>query len=165
QIGGTSAAARNVISGNRFVGLLLYNAVFDTSIQGNYIGTDVTGTLALANPQGIGDNGFRTIIGGTLPGARNLISGNPQQGIVLAGTNSMVKGNYIGTDWTGTVALGNGQGVQIYEGSGNTIGGTMSGAGNLISGNSQEGIFIDFRSSASTIQGNLIGTDVTGTKA
>ncbi|HEX8204339.1 MAG TPA: autotransporter-associated beta strand repeat-containing protein, partial [Isosphaeraceae bacterium] len=93
----------------------------------------------------------------------NRFSGN---GIVLdnAGGLSLL-GNFIGTDSTGNVALGNGlAGVEI-RGPGNTVGGTAAGARNIISGNFGGGIEIHGGASGNLVQGNLIGTDVTGTRA
>jgi hypothetical protein len=162
QIGGTTAGARNLISGN-IEGLEVSPVASDTLIQGNYIGTDVTGTAALANVQGVVDYGSRTVIGGTSTGATNLVSGNILAGIVLGSMDSVVKGNFIGTDLTGTAAVANGAGVEITLGSANTIGGTAPRAGNLISGNSYEGIAIS--GSANLVEGNKIGTDITGTEA
>ena len=135
-------------------------------IEGNYIGTDVTGTMNRGNFQG----GVRiwdapnNMIGGTTPEARNVISGNNGYavGILLSGaTANKVQGNFIGTDVTGTADLGNSNhGVFIYEAaSSNTI-----GPGNVIVGNGRAGIEINgIGATGNQIVGNFIGTDVTGT--
>ena len=65
------------------------------------------------------------IIGGTAAGAGNLISGNATSGIEINDSkNTLIQGNLIGLDQTGTLALGNsGAGVLIDNGSvSNTIG-------------------------------------------
>jgi hypothetical protein len=97
----------------------------------------------------------------------NLISGNSgTAGIYLDGSgpapgaaSNTIQGNFIGTDVTGTVALGNSNGIRTFNpGANNLIGGTATGAGNLISGNGN-GIFIGFSGSPNlTVQGNRIGT-------
>jgi hypothetical protein len=178
-VGGAAAGAGNLISGNANFGVFLF---FDsgpptgTVIEGNKIGTDVTGTVALGNAaQGVfGEDDSGTVIGGTAPGAGNVISGNGLNGILLfASTNDVIEGNRIGTNAAGTSALGNGgDGVHILNTFANTVGGTAAGAGNQISGNGGDGVFISqtynqFYQGPSPIvvQGNLIGTDVTGKKA
>src|SRR5207245_5829475 len=106
-------------------------------IQGNYIGTDKSGTYAVPNGTGIvvGSNntigGVSTTLGA---GAGNLISGNTQFGIGGFGNQNLVAGNLIGTTASGLAALGNQAGIQI-RGNNNTIGGTAPGARNVISGN------------------------------
>jgi hypothetical protein len=89
-------------------------------IEGNFIGTDVTGTRVAGNAGfGIDLAGANAVVGGTTPDARNIISGNgtsapfyDQGGIMdLYGTGDTVQGNFIGTDATGTKALGNGSGL------------------------------------------------------
>jgi Putative Ig domain len=132
----------------------------DGIIEGNFIGTNATGTAALPNGGGVvlGSNQNNTI-GGTTPAARNLISGNIGDGVVLGGSAS-VQGNFIGTDVTGSMALGNGQ-RGVTSGGGNLIGGDTAAAGNVISGNNR-GIELG---SGDTVQGNFIGTDLTGTIA
>jgi hypothetical protein len=170
-IGGTSVAARNVISGNHLDGVLfLFGAARQNQVQGNYIGTDVTGTFAVPNGLNgvcIGGGGNNILIGGTDAGAGNLISGNLQAGIAITGASTSgntVQGNYIGTDASRTHALGNQAGVQIDAQAGaNTIGGTAVGAGNLISGNRSVGILL--QGNGTVVQGNTIGTDVTGATA
>jgi titin len=139
-------------------------------VQGNYIGTDVTGTRALGNGDGvlIGGGCSANIIGGTAGGTGNLISGN-STGVRLrdrARANA-VQGNRIGTTADGTAALGNVlQGVLIMSGAReNTIGGTVSGAGNLISGNGGGVALQDPGTVVNQVQGNLIGTDVSGSVA
>jgi hypothetical protein len=161
-IGGTTAEARNLISGNAVTGIGVGGS--SNLVQGNYIGTDVTGTQALGNYYGVGVGG-PNLIGGTEPGAGNLISGNDGTG-VTASTGARVQGNSIGTDPTGTRALGNRIGVAFEGGSQSTtlVGGTQAEARNLISGNSLYGI-ISSTSGRNVIQGNFIGTDVTGTQA
>ncbi len=80
-------------------------------------------------------------------------------------TGNVVLGDYIGTNAGGAGPLPNIQdGVLIDSGaSGNTVGGTAPGSGNLISGNDQNGVHIrDTTSTGNVVQGNLIGTDVTG---
>jgi hypothetical protein len=169
-VGGTTPAARNVIAGFTF-------GVGDVSpdfpglgrvVEGNYIGTNASGTAALGNVIGVSVEG---LIGGTAPGAGNLISGN-QIGVNIGAGNAsqtVVQGNLIGTDASGTSALGNTQeGIFLYDVSGANadsalIGGTTAAAGNVISGNSI-GIDAGVNGAGVLIEGNYIGTDITGTK-
>jgi parallel beta-helix repeat protein len=159
-VGGT-AAARNLVSRNG-AGIQLDGV--SGRVEGNFIGTDPTGTRALPNGIGVEVIQGTNLIGGTEPGAGNLISGNGT-GVMLE-WGSLVQGNYIGTDVTGTRALGNVYGVSTEGTARDTtlIGGTEAGAGNLISGNGLYGI-ITYLGLHIVIQGNTIGTDVTGTHA
>jgi titin len=140
-------------------------------IQGNLIGTDVSGHSALGNTDsGVLLESSANIIGGTFAAARNVISGNNENGIYIyssIASNNVIQGNFIGTDVSGTSALGNGgSGIGITEAPGNRIGGTVSGAGNLISANKDIGIYLQAAgASGNVVQGNFIGTDVTGVTA
>jgi hypothetical protein len=162
-VGGTVAGAGNLISGNPGGGLVLESS--GALIQGNTIGTDVTGSKALGNGVGLSIAGSYNVIGGQNSGDGNLVSGNNSRGIYLSGNGDIVQGNRIGTDASGTAKLGNnGAGLEISSGSNITIGGTVAGAGNLISGNTGRGIALE-GSGSNVVQGNFVGTDVTGTKA
>ena len=145
-IGGTSAAARNVISGNGVTsdgpGIAI-NGSTGTVVQGNYVGTDATGRRALGNGgPGVticcGTTG--TVIGGAAAGAGNVLSAN-RVGVDLPGpsneaSGTTIQGNLIGTDATGTRALGNrAAGIGSYKAVSLLIGGDAPGDGNLVSGN------------------------------
>ena len=171
-------SADNTIRGlviNRFImqGILIYGSEASGNIiAGNYIGTDATGASGLGS-QGIGiqivEGAHDNTIGGTTCQERNVISGNDQNGLeIRAAYNNLVIGNYIGTDASGMVALGNDwSGVSMNSGAqGNVIGGTASGEGNVISGNNSRGVYIYASGTVSnTVSGNYIGTDATGTGA
>jgi titin len=166
-IGGTTASARNVVSGNDSVGVMIKS--MGNVVEGNYIGTDVAGSTAVGNfSAGVYiDGAAGNTIGGTASGARNVISGNNSAGVFIANsasTANTVEGNYIGVSAAGTAALGNStSGVFITGAPGNTIGGTASGAGNVISANGWYGVRIEnTRASGNTIEGNYIGTDAAG---
>ncbi|HEU0208912.1 MAG TPA: M12 family metallopeptidase, partial [Candidatus Udaeobacter sp.] len=175
-IGGTTAAARNIISGNNFIGLSIHDAGTNNNlVRANFIGTNRTGTAALPNIyEGIEIFGGaqNNTIGGTTAGARNVISGNTFQGISVleAGTNgNLIQGNYIGLNATGTAALpNNAAGVTIFSGAqNNTIGsGTAAGGRNVISGNANQGIVMsDSGTNSNKVQGNIIGLNAAGTAA
>ena len=170
-VGGLDATNRNVISGNEGSGVYVLNCRSNV-IQGNLIGTSVSGTTALGNStNGISlYNAAYNQIGGAAPAARNIISGNGWNGIGLTGagtTGNLVQGNYIGTSINGNLALANAAaGVALNSAPGNTIGGTDAGAGNLLSGNSQVGLNLTGPGADNNlVQGNLIGTDVSGRSA
>jgi hypothetical protein len=136
-------------------------------LTGSFIGTDATGTSARPNGAGVtllGDTGYITVIGGAGTGEGNVISGNARVGIE-ASAGALIMGNRIGTDPTGLNAVPNQNGIEVYNGLGSplpvTVGGTTPGAGNLISGNTQNGIEL-FYASDVLIQGNVIGPDVSG---
>ena len=169
-IGGTTAAARNVISGNTNPAVALNAGAWNNVVQGNFIGTDLTGTVALGNS----GNDIVTLdspdntIGGTTAGAGNLIAGNLDSDFASVGlgfpasTGNLVQGNFVGTDITGTIDLGGASiGVYIAEGSNNTVGGTTQAAANLISGGDSSGVGIA-NGGGNFVQGNLIGTQVDG---
>jgi hypothetical protein len=169
RIGSTAAAARNVISGNDNSGILITAGTTGNLVQGNFIGTDAAGASAIGNGNGVvtegqSANSSSHTIGGTAPGARNVISGNNGRGISLGGTVSgnLVQGNFIGTDVTGNTAVGNlSDGVLINFGSANnTIGGTTPAARNVISGNGGNGVRSDYH--PNTVQGTFIGTQGDG---
>ncbi|WP_442510878.1 VCBS domain-containing protein [Novipirellula sp. SH528] len=166
-LGGAVSGAGNVISGNASYGVLVEGT--SNLVAGNTIGLDAAGTAAIANSTGVYINNVgSTTIGGTTALARNVISGNTNDGIYITGaaaTGNLVQGNYIGTNATGTAAVGNGNaGINIAStAAGNTIGGTAAGAGNLISGNTNYGVYT--AASNTTFQGNFIGTDAAGTGA
>ena len=167
---GGSTVRGLVINGFSGAGIVLRTAGGNT-IQGNYIGTNAAGDAALANEVGINiDNAPNNLIGGTTEAARNVISGNQWDGVDIWGSSASgndIQGNYIGTNVSGTGALGNAwDGVWIDAGAhGNTIGGTSTGARNIISGNLDDGIQISGGSSGNTVLGNYIGTDATGSVA
>jgi hypothetical protein len=147
-------------------------------IQGNYIGTNAGGSAASANNIGISATSSNNTIGGITTAARNLISGNTVQGLYFSGgSGDRVSGNYVGTDIVGFTAIPNGGGtgrgaLQLSGTDNSTIGGTIAGSGNLISGNSRYGVAISElgggtpnAATGNTVQGNLIGTVVTGATA
>jgi parallel beta-helix repeat protein/predicted outer membrane repeat protein len=169
QFGGTGTVIGNVISGNFGSGVQLRSfSVTGTVIQGNRIGTDPTGNTAVPNANGgvvIAISGGGNLVGGSAPGAGNLISGNLGDGVLLgstAGSGNVIQGNLIGTNAAGTAALGNqGNGIDVLGGDATLIGGPSPGQGNVISGNAADGIF-DNSPGSLTIQGNLIGTNAAG---
>lgn len=151
--GGNSAAIRVAANGS--------------TISGNFIGVDPSGAIARAN----GCNGVRVessgnAIGGSTPAARNVISATGGCGInlVISGNDNAVLGNVIGSNASGTSALG-GLGIDLSDdATGNTVGGTTPAESNLISGNDLGGIRVrDAGTSANKTQGNLIGTNAAGT--
>lgn len=132
---------------------------------GNYIGTNYAGTAALANTAyGIYLNTNGNMIGGTTAGDRNVISGNGGPGLYIVSNNNNVQGNYIGVNASASAALANAShGINILSAAtGGTIGGTTAGAGNVISGNTGDGIN-QSASGANTVQGNYIGTNAVST--
>lgn len=179
--GSTSGGAIGlVLSGPSTVRGLVINRFFDgidlaagsmSHVEGNFIGTNVAGTMGLGNT----NDGFRDLtgspnntIGGTTLAARNVISGNNEFGVEFFGggsTGNQVLGNFIGTDLTGTIDLGNSEdGVILNVTSGNTVGGTVAGARNVISGNNETGVdIVNAGTTMNLVQGNFIGTDVSGT--
>ncbi|OFX25985.1 MAG: hypothetical protein A2033_18390 [Bacteroidetes bacterium GWA2_31_9] len=150
QIYGTSASG-NFIKGN-YIGVN-YNA---SDTAGNYIGIEIIGGAT------------NNTVGGTTASDRNIVSGNEHIGIRAVDANSnIIIGNYVGTDRTGTFALGNYDGVSV-EGTAkyNRVGGTTTGEGNLVSGNVAYGVPIfGAGCNENIVIGNLIGTDVTGTQS
>ena len=171
-IGGTSPSARNVISGNTNGVFLAGTDVTNNVVQGNYVGVNVSGTVALPNG-GVGlfifGGAGGNLIGGPSGGAGNVLSGNGLEGVFIgdSGTaNNVIQGNEIGTDWTGTNAVGNGDvGVGVWNGAtNNLIGGTVAGAANVLSGNVNYGIVLG-GANGNLIQGNVIGADPTGLRA
>ena len=171
-VGGTTPGARNLISGN-YAGIET-NGGTNHVIQGNLIGTNAPGTGPLSGLQDaivLGHVTSGVLIGGTTPAARNIISGN-YSGISLSNslndstvTNNVIQGNFIGTDVSGTTVLGNSNYPGISSGAwNNTIGGSAAGAGNVIAGNAGAGVSLEY-AQGSTIEGNFIGTDLSGTLA
>jgi CSLREA domain-containing protein len=169
-IGGTTAAARNLISGNTVWGVSIFGfgpSASGNVVVGNYIGTDITGLAGLGNGQGVTIGAFANTIGGTAGEAtRNLISGNAKDGVFLqaSAVGNVVEGNFIGTDKTGAAILPNMlNGVDIAGASSNTIGGTAPGTANVISGNFKSGVLIaGGTAKMNLVQGNFIGVDLTG---
>jgi K319-like protein/Big-like domain-containing protein/NHL repeat-containing protein/6-bladed beta-propeller protein len=167
----------NVISGNGQNGVDIVDGANGNLLLGNYIGTGINGESSLRNSE---DGVFiisssNNVIGGATPSARNIISSNSQDGILILRSDSIgnrVIGNLIGTDSLGTRSLGNGgSGVDIQDSGRNQIGGqisasdggTCSGACNTISGNGDSGIIIGGTHAVmNLIQGNYIGTSLTG---
>jgi Bacterial Ig-like domain (group 3)/Right handed beta helix region len=132
-------------------------------IEGDYIGTDPTGSIAEPNLQGISIvSGTGNTIGGTTAGSRNLISGNLGYGAGVynfAAEDTLIEGNLIGTDARGVKPLGNnGTGLEL-QGSLVILGGTIEGAGNVISGNGGDGVLAV---TGDLIERNYIGTDASG---
>ena len=171
-IGGTAVGARNIIAGSGANGVQIEGTGSDHNVvQGNFIGTDATGVLDrgnLGDGVRIGNGAQNNTIGGTFPEARNVISGNEGDGVDIrdmSTTGNVVQGNYIGTDSTGELDLGNtANGVNVTS-SGNTIGGGATGAGNVVSGNNLRGIYVTGAGVSATIQGNYVGLDDDGLQA
>ena len=144
-IGGASAGAGNVASGNVFAGIEV--DTLNNLIEGNFVGTNAAGNTALANGQyGIIVAGTNNTVGGTAAGAGNLVSGNGSAGIVVpyGSSGNAIAGNRVGTDATGTQSVCGHSvaGIEI-SGGGNTIGGTQAGAGNIVAFGKSDGVRVD----------------------
>jgi CSLREA domain-containing protein len=166
-IGGTTPASRNVISANGANGVQLTGS---NTVQGNYIGTDATGSVDLGNAGGgvVSVSGFSHVIGGAGVGAGNLISGNDGDGVFfISGNSILVQGNLIGTKADGVTALGNGGNGVTFSGGGslfNTVGGISAGEANTIAFNGGDGIHIDATAGiAHTLRGNSVYSNGTTT--
>src|SRR5262249_45346111 len=144
--GGGATIRGLAIDGFQGAGIFVGSAASANLFTGNFVGTDVTGTVSRPNGGGgidISQSDANTIGGLTAP-ERNLISGNGGAGIVIAGSTNLIEGNFIGPDSTGAAGLANaGDGVSILSGFGNTIGGTIAGAGNSIAFNTAHGVVVD----------------------
>lgn len=167
-IGGTTTDARNVVSGNLGLGGIVVSgtAAGGNVIQGNFIGTNGAGNSAIANNgRGIAvQNAPNNLIGGTVPGARNIISGNRATGArVLGGsaTGNVIQGNYVGTDVTGVAYIPNSRGLQSRANN-TLIGGPTPEAANLIAGNGVDGVALTNEANDNLVQGNTIHGNNTG---
>jgi CSLREA domain-containing protein len=182
-IGGTTAAARNVVAGNGVNGFGIRiepgnpgaPSPTGTIIQGNYVGLDQSGTVARGFATGIHAGGPGTVIGGTAAGARNVVSGNGSHNILVEPNGATIQGNYVGTNAAGTAAViplppaAGPSGFGILVKAPNTVvGGTTPEARNVISGN-YNGLYLSGSSQVTvtnvTVHGNYIGTDAAGAVA
>ncbi|MGQ0541608.1 MAG: FG-GAP-like repeat-containing protein [Blastocatellia bacterium] len=183
-IGGTTAAARNIISTGTGEGVAIYGRATGNPnrMEGNFIGTDITGTVALGNfGNGVRIQGENLTVGGTTAGAGNVIcattgdaffgaSGISGSGGDGGGIGRLIQGNRIGTNAAGTAALGNARfGIEGSTGTPfDTIGGVNPAARNIISGNGLAGIQVSTTGGSALnpiIAGNFVGTNAAGSGA
>lgn len=139
-IGGSTAAARNIISGNSSTsGVSMGNAATGSiAVRGNYIGLGANGTTDLGNGQGLSLHGGGSIID-------NVISGNSNENLYHGGSGVVIAGNRIGTDYHGNVSgsIVQGGGVVIGQSASEiVVGGTSTSDQNIIAGNSRAGVQI-----------------------
>ena len=168
RIGGPNASDRNIISANDS-GIVLLGS--GNTVTGNYIGTDAAGTADLGNAsagitvQGSSSNTItNNVISGTQPTNASGAGIDLVQGATES-SNNVIRGNRIGTDKSGSIAIGNSRrGIMLNGASNNTIGGSGPGQANVISGNTGDGIHLA-SGQQNTIQGNLIGVAADGTSA
>ncbi|MFT3790523.1 MAG: Ig-like domain repeat protein [Rudaea sp.] len=178
MIGGTTAAARNLLSGNEQA-VFSYSAMAPT-IQGNLLGTDASGTASLTssgNTLNLNPVGVAAIVGGTAAGAGNLIwndsgaAGAPSAGVFISGgIGDLVQGNLIGTDVAGTHVIAHASshsiGIWMTNAQSSFIGATTPGGRNVIAGFPGGGIEVDALGVATggsnRVVGNFIGTDISG---
>lgn len=156
----------NVIRSNGSNPIDILTGANGVLVQANIIGLQRDGTTLAGNVQGLENRGANVTIGGDTPAERNIISGctNSNGMNLILGTGTVVQGNYIGTDITGTLDRGNAFHGVYFQANNITVGGPNPGEGNLISGNGNAGI--QFSGVSSTlIQGNTIGRDLTGTQS
>jgi parallel beta-helix repeat protein len=163
-IGGTSPADRNVISGDRYGVFLSGTTTRNSFVQGNFIGTDPTGTLPRGNLFGgvYVFNCTNISVGGAATAARNVISGATAAGgtgvTVQGGSGNLIQGNFIGTDVSGQYDLGNiSDGVFVTSSQNTRI------IGNEIVNNRANGINLA-SSSTTVVENNYIGTDASATR-
>ena len=156
---------------HHFANQIAYFSSAPNRVEGCFLGTDISGTLA-ANAGNHSQNGVRLlgngnfVIGGTSAAARNLISGL-YNGIVSYQTlsNVRIEGNLIGSDISGTATIGNrSNGISFGNAQNLRIGGSDSGAGNQFVGNALGAIYLSGSGSSvfpgTRVLGNLFGTDI-----
>ncbi len=184
-IGGTTSAAQNQIVSNRRNGITISGIPLDASnnpsqtgvlpfpqavanlVEGNFIGT-VGGADDYGNAfDGIlVDQSGGNTLGGSVTGAGNVVSNNGA-GIVITGalsSGNVISGNLVGTSADGTAALGNASdGIEVVGASGNVIGGTTSGAANVVAGNTDGVHLSGSGATGNLVEGDFIGTNSTGT--
>jgi len=180
-VGGSTAAARNVISGNIGDGVQVCDCSFNhlddgtganIRVLGNYIGTNVAGTAALGNQIGVHvlGPGFNTQFGVCNPGvvntsiaSGNVISGNRSTGVAVdeCAWGTTVNQNRIGTNAAATAAVANAaDGVKV------TNAGATIVSSNVVSGNAHDGVNLSINGlPANSVLGNKVGTDSTGNQA
>lgn len=172
-VGGSTALARNVLSNNAGAGVVVEGGAKYNTISGNYIGTDASGIVPLANPEGLRLTGEadRNTVGGltAVPGAPpgNVIAGNGSHGVFLTDSSyNLIQGNLIGVAADGSTRLGDGRivledFVAYPWTASNTLGGSTELARNVFSGVSVRG----FAADGNLLQGNYVGTDRSGSVA
>lgn len=177
RIGGLGSGDGNVISGNDNWGVgicaaLIFGNFCSTAtaaapptrneVLGNLVGTDVSGNAPLGNQIGIRVATNGNVLGSPAEGGRNIVSGN-FNGFEVYGTFNLVQGNYVGTNVAGAAPVPNANMAVRVDGNDNTVGGTVRGSGNVVSGNLREGIVLNSPATRNVVVGNLVGTDATGT--
>ena len=173
-VGGASPADRNYIGGNR-TGLDTGQVTTSGTIENNYFGIQPDGSGTVANQFDNLDAAGTNASSGVLI-KNNLIgsdgfSVSASFGIALYGQHAVIQGNTLGVDATGAAAPFTNAAITLQGGSGvgNTlIGGTSAGDGNVIAGGRTSafgsgGISVAGDATNTTIEGNSIGTDSTGT--
>jgi hypothetical protein len=157
RVGGSTAGSGNVISGHQGDAVHIDIGADGTILRGNRVGTDTAGLSAVPNTANgvsiVGAHGI--VVGGAEPGAGNLVSGNGGSALVIRGDGNIVQGNFLGTDVTGLVPLGNGGGIQLGEATGSVLGGAAEGEGNVIAYNADFGVAVS-SGLGNTIRGNAI---------
>jgi uncharacterized repeat protein (TIGR01451 family) len=142
---------------NRFSGNGIALSGNQNIVEGNYIGTNLTGAFALSNSlDGVSIAGSTNTIGGTTAAARNVISGNRNGIQISAGSGTQIRGNFIGTNAAGTTGIGNSaNGVVIGGSSGNSVGAVGSASTNTIAFNGAAGVAV-LSGTGNSIQSNSI---------
>jgi hypothetical protein len=163
--GASGLIDRNVVSGNTAFGITLLAGADGSEVIGNLVGVDGAGALARPNgTTGIAVGADDVNVGGVTAARRNVVSGNTQVGIEVTGDGNTLRGNYVGTNASGTAAIPNGSTGIDVSGADNVIGGNTPAARNVISGNAREGVrLVSATATGNYLLGNFIGTDATGT--
>ena len=150
-----SSIIGNVASGNQDTGIAATGT--GATVRGNRVGTNAAGTAAIGNSRGVLVG--NAVVGGPSPGDGNVISGNTSTGLNLSfSTGAVVQGNFIGTDATGTLDLGNERaGIEAITAIDCLIGGTAPGEGNVVAYTRGAGfVLYNFSPSGNSIRGNSI---------